>query len=372
MPMQREMLVEPETCWGLQVLQEADEPDRQPSADSLPTRAPGASSVGETRSECRESISTGEPGFTEPLHRRSPIVRVDFSGAYIDAPAAAAGASASERMPETAADRLHFSVTSPPILAPRQCYDVDVWAHLESQRDEVLRRARREAPTGQIRVKSKGPVKVARGTTLTVRLKINGLQIDPPQDTILWDGEIGNASFQVAVPENCSEGQRAGCATLHVAGLCIARVNFTVEIGAQHAAKEQLAVHERRFRKAFASYASKDYQAVLGRVQGMQKASPQLDVFYAEHSLRSGEFFEERLAQEIATCDVFYLFWSQAARDSTWVEWEWRRALETRGLEIIDPVPLVSPKEVPPPEELASRHFNDWQVAYSSWTAANN
>ena len=36
-----------------------------------------------------------------------------------------------------------------------------------------------------------------------------------------------------------------------------------------------------------------------------------------------------------------------------------------RGIEGIDPVPLVSPSEVPPPTELGSQmHFNDWILAY--------
>ncbi len=30
----------------------------------------------------------------------------------------------------------------------------------------------------------------------------------------------------------------------------------------------------------------------------------------------------------------------------------------------IDPVPLISPRLAPPPDELASRHFNDWMLAF--------
>jgi hypothetical protein len=35
-------------------------------------------------------------------------------------------------------------------------------------------------------------------------------------------------------------------------------------------------------------------------------------------------------------------------------------------LEFIDPVPLVSPEQVPPPPELATKHFNDWILAFRS------
>ena len=62
---------------------------------------------------------------------------------------------------------------------------------------------------------------------------------------------------------------------------------------------------------------------------------------------------------------MFYLFWSKAASDSEWVEKEWRTALRFRGIDYIDPVPLISPKDVPPPEELGDElHFNDWVLAH--------
>jgi hypothetical protein len=35
-----------------------------------------------------------------------------------------------------------------------------------------------------------------------------------------------------------------------------------------------------------------------------------------------------------------------------------------RGIEFIDPVPLVSPEVVPPPAELAAKHSNDWMLAF--------
>jgi hypothetical protein len=49
------------------------------------------------------------------------------------------------------------------------------------------------------------------------------------------------------------------------------------------------------------------------------------------------------------------------------VEREWRCALERRGIEFIDPVPLADPDEVPPPAELGVElHFDDWLLAYRS------
>ena len=60
--------------------------------------------------------------------------------------------------------------------------------------------------------------------------------------------------------------------------------------------RDALPVREQRLRTAFASYASQDRDAVLARVQGIQKALPSLDVFLDVASLRSGQRWKEQLA----------------------------------------------------------------------------
>ena len=90
---------------------------------------------------------------------------------------------------------------------------------------------------------------------------------------------------------------------------------------------------------------------------------PDLDVFLDVLSLRSGDLWQQRIREEVSIRDVFYLFWSLAARNSRWVETEWRTALNVRGLEYIDPVPLQSASVAPPPPELAALHFNEWTLS---------
>jgi len=52
------------------------------------------------------------------------------------------------------------------------------------------------------------------------------------------------------------------------------------------------------------------------------------------------------------------------ASASVWVKQEWQTALRTGRRDFIDPVPLESPEEAPPPSELSSLHFNDWMLAF--------
>jgi hypothetical protein len=260
-------------------------------------------------------------------------------------------------------DPLHFSVTSPPAVHPGAHFVMDVWAHLQHQRDAVMQRAK-EALGAGVHLQSKGPVQVAGGTLISVLLRLEGLTIEDPEDFIVWTGEAANAAFLVAVPDDALEGPRAGLASIYMDALQIAKIPFVVLVSRAPADDIPLLAGGHPHRRAFASYASADRDEVLGRVQGMQKAAPQLDVFLDVLSLRSGQDWEQELWRVIPSKDIFYLFWSRNASQSEWVEKEWRCALEARGLEFIDPVPLVSPDVVPPPPELASRYFNDWILAF--------
>jgi hypothetical protein len=244
-------------------------------------------------------------------------------------------------------------------------YPLDVWAHLDQQRQEVLEKARQQAAGADFHIHTEGPYKVARGTSLTVRVRVQGLRIKPAQKTILWDGEIGNASFVLTVPPDSAGGSRAGTATVYANGLKIASLSFVLQVAPQSFA---VPTQERRIRTAFASYASDDRDKVLARIQGIQKGAPDMDVFIDVARLRSGDNWQLRLRDEIIRRDVLYLFWSEAAKSSRWVTWEWKCALQERGIEFIDPIPLVSPKSVPPPPELAAIHFDEWVLAYMSGT----
>jgi hypothetical protein len=44
--------------------------------------------------------------------------------------------------------------------------------------------------------------------------------------------------------------------------------------------------------------------------------------------------------------DIFWLFWSRAARKSPWIDWEWRTALATKSIAGIQPHPWNHPKDL--------------------------
>ena len=264
-------------------------------------------------------------------------------------------------------DLAHFSVTYPPTMVPGGRYCIDVWGHLREQYEEVLGRARDTQGELGVQARTRAGIEVARGTSLTVRLQIPGFVIEDDRDTIVWNGNLTNVAFLVFAPDDSTPGAYQGAVVVSGSELPIAMIPFAFTVSAREATGRVTTPMASTYRSAFASYASADRNEVLGRIQGLQKILPELDVFLDVKSLRSGENWYRRLCEEIVCRDVFYLFWSRAASRSPWVEREWRTALEQRGIEYIDPIPLESPQIAPPPDELAGElHFNDWVLAFKN------
>lgn len=65
------------------------------------------------------------------------------------------------------------------------------------------------------------------------------------------------------------------------------------------------------------------------------------------------------LFREIEKRDILYLCWSHHAKNSEWVDKEWRYAYSQKGIDGIEPMPIELPEECPPPQELSGKHWND-------------
>ena len=116
------------------------------------------------------------------------------------------------------------------------------------------------------------------------------------------------------------------------------------------------------YKQAFISYASPDRPEVLKRVQMLKMAK--INFFQDLLTLEPGERWEKSLYEHIDASDVFYLFWSSAAKKSEWVAKELEYALKRKGgndavLPEIVPVIIEGPPVVPPPDSLNEFHFND-------------
>ena len=197
-------------------------------------------------------------------------------------------------------------------------------------------------------------------------LEIPTLRIPDPIDSLVWHGQPSNASFIVEVPSDAAYGTHPGRAIITASGIPVTKLIFSLLVSAQAPSTDAAPIPatECAPRTAFASYSSRDRAEVLARVQGMHKIRPELNVFVDVISLRAGQHWEEQIGRHVRSDDIFFLFWSEHAAVSKEVEKEWRLALEARGIDYIDPVPLNDPAEVIPPRELQALHFNDYYLAH--------
>jgi hypothetical protein len=207
---------------------------------------------------------------------------------------------------------------------------------------------------------------IARGEKLGFYLEMPGLEIDEPSQSLDWLGEITSLEFGVSVPEtfkprsiNCKlTVSRHGVPMGHV------KFNFKVSVVPQATATDaSLNTHQNFvvYKLAFISYASADRSEVLKRVQMLDLAK--IRYFQDLLSLEAGTQWEPMIYRYIDECDVFYLFWSTAAKNSKWVEKEVQRALKRRGGKFDAPpeimgVPIEGPPPVEPPPYLADIHFD--------------
>lgn len=264
-------------------------------------------------------------------------------------------------------DSTHFTASMPRSVSAEEPFEVVVWMHLAQQLETVKSMAASHHGEASPALKTKAGVRVVRGSSLAVRLSVDvpGAQVHPAEEELLWLGDITNACFTVLLGPSAPKGGVTAQCSIHCDGFKIAGLAFVISVEAK-SAKVPGFVEIKPYGKAFASYASEDRDAVLARIQGMQKMRPDLDVFLDVARLRSNLDWKTQLQEAITQSDVLYLFWSAAAAQSHWVDWEWRYAWQQKGDPGVDPVPLISPRVVGPPQELSAKHFNEWMLAYMS------
>jgi hypothetical protein len=130
-------------------------------------------------------------------------------------------------------------------------------------------------------------------------------------------------------------------------------------LGARSANETPRVESIRTARSAFASYSSKDAQTVGYCLSSLTRWSPGLAIFQDCLDPNPNELFKPQLANQIASSDVFMLFWSRNASASPWVHWEYDTARQAKGLAAVIPMPLEDPKIAPPPPEFDDAHMRD-------------
>ncbi|MGN0465502.1 MAG: TIR domain-containing protein [Lachnospiraceae bacterium] len=183
------------------------------------------------------------------------------------------------------------------------------------------------------------------------------LSIEDNEETQIWNGGYINFSFAVMLPEDYKKHQILFSAIVYINDIIATKLKFIVKCSSLK--EQEIEIVRNDIFSAFVSYASEDRRRVAIIIQGMKKARPDMDIFFDVDSLRSGDDWERAIHQEIEKRDILFLCWSHFARESKWVNAEWRYVFENKGADYIEPIPIELPDICPPPKELKHKHFND-------------
>ena len=257
-------------------------------------------------------------------------------------------------------NQVQFSAVVPKQLVKGEYTMIDISVYEDTYRhivDKIIANADNE-----VKEVIASPQDVVENTMIRIVLSSPDLDISDCDETQKWRGKYLTYSFPVEIPSDYAKKQILFIAAVYFNEIIATKLKFVVSCTSTREQKLQLMRED--VLTAFISYASQDRGRVATIIQGMKKARPDMDIFFDVESLRSGEDWERVLRSEIEKRDVLFLCWSHFAKESKWVETEWRYALTNKGLESIEPIPLVSPSECPPPDELKSKHFNDKALLY--------
>jgi hypothetical protein len=268
-----------------------------------------------------------------------------------------------------AEDEVSSTVYAPEQAGQGDGFLVQVFVHLPEQAaslDEIAKEADEDA---RRRISSKLQKKIKRGTELTFHLVMPGLDVDDEVQSCVWNGEPCCVQFGVTVPEDCKAKNIFGTVTVSEASIPIGHLKFKFKITGDVSGEAEASSREPvpagnmiRYQQAFISYASKDRQEVLKRVQMLNLTK--IKFFQDLLTLEPGDSWEKLLYDYIDKSDVFFLFWSTAASESEWVRKEVEYAIKRKaghdetGPEII-PVIIEGPPPARPPADLSFLHFND-------------
>lgn len=265
------------------------------------------------------------------------------------------GVAISADKPFVKLHKVQFSAIAPKVITKGEYTIINVIMYEESCRhivDELI--GSTDEPIQETR---SGVQKVNEGAEIKIVLNSPDLSIEDNIETGVWQGEYLDFSFAIQLPTGFKKHQILLTASVYINDVIASKLKFIVKCSSLF--EQKIQVSRTDVFSAFISYASQDRNRVASIIQGMKKARPDLDVFFDVDSLRSGDDWELALHEEIERRDVLFLCWSHFARESKWVNEEWRYAFEKKGIDGIEPVPIESPDVCPPPEELRKKHFND-------------
>ena len=274
-------------------------------------------------------------------------------------------------------DNVQFTVYRRSVMAPLRWYRMLAFAHLAERRpgstadepdpvEEVQRQAKQalgeEAADFQ-RVAQDSSRPIPERGHLRFVPDVEGIEFNPPERSFLWTESVHREEFHLMASPALDGEVARGVVAVYLGRLMVAEIAVAIRIDSAAAEGEPMADGARPYRRIFASYSHHD-TAIVEEVEGYAESLG--DEYLRDATqLRSGEQWGQRLAEMIASADIFQLFWSWNALQSPFVRAEWEHALALRRGHFIRPVyweePFPSTNDLPPPS-LRALHFTRIQA----------
>ena len=252
--------------------------------------------------------------------------------------------------------QVQFSAVSPKAPENGETSIIDVYMYEEEFRG-IVDKALNEADQPATATTS-GYVAAQKKARVCVVLSSPDIEITDGECECVWEGRYQKFSFDFFLPADYAKKKVLFNVAVYINGVVATRLKFFAECEST----APIEMERKDIKSAFISYASLDRKTVTMIVQGLQAARQDMEVFFDVVSIRRGRKWEAELKHNIDVSDVLYLFWSRNAKRSYWVNKEWRYGLETKGIDFIEPIPLVHPDVCRPPQELSEKHFNDMML----------
>lgn len=213
------------------------------------------------------------------------------------------------------------------------------------------------------------------GDRLQFHLTLRNIHVDAPHRELIWNDRTSSVQFEIEIPKRFQMETLLGTVVINACGAPVGRIGFRLSVISKRARAslkkaESIGYGAEKFRKAFVSYSSKDRASVIARLQLLRPPLHQIEVFQDVREINPGDDWNETLGRRIEECDLFLLFWSTNASQSTFVKQEWEYALRRQGSEKAPPptiLPVIIEGPPPPkaPEELSHLHFDDYLLYFT-------
>lgn len=265
------------------------------------------------------------------------------------------------------------TVFAPAEAHPGDSLMVQVYVHIPSKAADAQSMAESFDSSALRRGVTSLGCRIERGSNLIFEIKSRQLKIKENIKGLIWRGTTNYITFSASIPINSRPQSTVSTIFVSQNNIPIGSICFLLQIvNPRIQTSSELAAtgNSTKYNLAFISYASRDREEVLRRVQMLTAIG--IRCFQDLLNLDPGDRWAQKLFHHIDESDVMFLFWSSAAKDSKWVKKEWMYALQKKGEEFIRPVIIEGPPIPKPPAKLKHLYFSDKILYFLKTDNSNN